>query len=120
MGIPMTHAHEVYRITAAWEKDLGRRPGRHRLACLVEDSGSDRMRHRGLEIFVDQNRVAITRATNPAGPQNDVLRRHCPPGGEFANDKPGNRAISIPTYHLAGKDDRATYPSRTTTQGLTR
>ncbi|MSU24088.1 MAG: hypothetical protein EXS32_09745 [Opitutus sp.] len=112
--------NDVYRLTAAWEKDLGRWFGRHRVAGLVENSRSDRVRHWGTEIFVDQSNVAISAATNPEGATNSVLRRHYVTVGDFSTYYVGNSSIPVPAFTIAGKEYHAAYTSRTKTNALTR
>lgn len=105
--------NDVVRLTTAWEKDLGRRFGRHRLAGLLEHSESDRLRYLKDEIFVNQFNAAIATVANPEGAQNQVLRRHYVTEGDFRTYYVGNGLIPTPEFAIGGNTYHSQYASRT-------
>lgn len=116
----ITISNDVVRLTAAWEKDLGRWFGRHRIAGLLENSRSQRVRYWGTEIFVDQRNAAIGNAANPEGAQNMVFRRHYASEGDFSNYYAGNSSVPVPAFSFGGQEYHATYTARTKANSLTR
>ena len=105
--------NDVVRLTTAWEKDLGKWFGRHRLAGLVEHSASDRRRYLKDEIFANQFNAAITATANPEGAQNQVLRRHYVTEGDFRTYYVGNGLIPTPEFAFGGNTYHSQYVSRT-------
>lgn len=105
--------NDLVRLTAAWEKDLGKWFGRHRLAGLVEYSDSDRLRYLKNEAFIDQNGNAITNAANPEGAQNQVWRRHYVTEGDFRTYYIADGTIPISDFALNGNTYHSQYVSRT-------
>lgn len=109
----VTQKNDVIRLTAAWEKDLGKWFGRHRLAGLVERSESDRLRYLKDEIFVNQNNVAITNPANPEGGQNLVYRRNYVTEGDYRTYYMGNGLIPTPEFTFGGSTYHSQYTART-------
>ena len=105
--------NDLVRLTTAWEKDLGRWFGRHRLAGLVEYSDNDRLRYLKNEAFIDQAGNAITNAANPEGAQNQVWRRHYLTEGDPRTYYIADGTIPIDDFALNGNTYHAQYVSRT-------
>ncbi len=106
-------SNDVVRLTAAWEKDLGRWFGRHRLAGLLENSRSERVRYWKTEVFADQTGATIGNAANPEGAQNAVYRRHYVTEGDFTTYYDANSSIPAPTFTIGTREFHPTYASRT-------
>ena len=113
-------SNEVFRLTAAWEKDLGRWFGRHRLAGLVENAQSDRVRRWKTQIFADQANVAIGNAANPEGAQNAVYHRHYVTEGDFRTYYDGSSARPVPAFAIGTREFHPAYTSLTKTNAKTR
>ncbi len=105
--------NDLVRLTTAWEKDLGRWFGRHRLAGLVEFSDNNRLRYLKNEAFIDQNGNAITNAANPEGAQNQVWRRHYLTEGDPRTYYIADGTIPIREFTLNGNTYHTQYVSRT-------
>lgn len=105
--------NELYRLTAAWEKDLGKWFGRHRFAGLLERSENDRLRYLKNEAFVDQKGSAIVNAANPEGVQNQVWRRHYLTEGDYRTYYIADGTIPIAEFALNGNTYHPQYVSRT-------
>jgi iron complex outermembrane recepter protein len=105
--------NELYRLTAAWDKDLGKWFGRHRLAGLLEHSNNDRLRYLKNEAFIDQNGSAIVNPANPEGVQNQVWRRHYLTEGDPRTYYIADGSIPISEFSLNGNTYHPQYVSRT-------
>jgi outer membrane receptor protein involved in Fe transport len=106
-------ANEIFRLSAAWEGGRSNRWfGRHRLAGLAENSRQDRLRRWRNEIFVDENNVGITNATNAENDQNRVWRRNYVNEGDFRTYYGSNPSIPV-AFVFNGRPYHTTYASRT-------
>ena len=105
--------NDVARVSAAWDVELGRWFGRHRVAGLLENARQDRLRRWKNEILVDEKNVPITNPANPEGGQNVVRRRHYFAEGDFNNYYSSDGRISVPTYVFNGRQMTTNYTSRT-------
>lgn len=109
----LTNTNDVVRLSSAWEVDLGRWFGRHRLAGLLENARQDRLRRWKNEILVDDKNVPITNPANPEGGQNLIRRRHYFAEGDFNNYYGSDGRIAVPTYTFNGRQITTNYTSRT-------
>ena len=105
--------NDVVRGSAAYEFNLGKWFGRHRMAGLAEHSEQERRRRWRNEILVDANNVPITNATNPEGGQNELTRRHYAAEGDFGNYYVGDPRSAFTPVTLSGRQFRSNYVSRT-------
>lgn len=90
--------NEVFRLTAAYEQDLGRWLGRHRVAALGEVGKVDQIAHVYQEILVNQNNVPIFNAATPEGAQNQLWRRHYATEGDFRTYYQGDLRLPTPSF----------------------
>jgi hypothetical protein len=67
--------NDVQRLSAAYELNLGKWFGRHRIAGMLEHSQQERLRRWRNEILVDEKLVPVTNAATPEGAQNQLNRR---------------------------------------------
>jgi outer membrane receptor protein involved in Fe transport len=93
--------NDVQRLSAAYELNLGKWFGRHRLAGMLEHSEQERLRRWKNEILVDDKFVAVTNAATPEGAQNQLNRRQYVTEGRFDTYYAGDpRAAILPiTYN---------------------
>jgi iron complex outermembrane recepter protein len=115
----VTTTNNVYRLSAAWETDLGKWFGRHRLAGLGERSEQDRIRRWKTQILVDQNNVPISNAATPENATNHLTRRRYLNEGEFSTYYGGDPRITVPEFTYLGRTVHATYASKIKTNALT-
>lgn len=106
-------SNDVFRVTTAWEKDLGKWFGRHRLAGLVERSENERLRYLKDESWLNQDNAAITNPLNPEGGQNLVYRRNYVTEGDYRTYYMGNGLIPTPTFAIGANTYHSQYVSRT-------
>lgn len=105
--------NDVFRVTTALERNLGKWLGRHRLAALLEHSETERIRYLKDETWIDQNNAAINNPLNPEGAQNRVYRRHYVTEGDFRTYYMGNGFIPTPTFSIGSNTYHSQYVSRT-------
>lgn len=105
--------NDLVRLTAAWEKDLGRWFGRHRLAGLLEYSDNDRLRYLKNEAFIDQAGNAIANPANPEGAQNQVWRRHYLTEGDYRTYYIADGTLPIGEFTLNNNTYHTQYVART-------
>ena len=75
--------NDVARASLAWELDLGKTFGRHKLAGMAEHGKLSAFRYPGVEILVDAAGVPIGNAALPENAANFVFRRHYVVPGNF-------------------------------------
>ncbi len=90
--------NEVYRLTAAYELDLGNTFGRHRLAAMAETGKIEQIRHVYQEILVNQANVPIANVGTPEGATNHVFRRHYATEGRFDTYYQSDLRIPFPSF----------------------
>ena len=105
--------NDVVRLSTAYEFDLGKWFGRHRVAGLVENSQQKRLRRWKNEILADQNNVPISNAANPEGAANQLFRRHYFSEGDFNNYYGSDPRISVPAFTFSGRQISPAFVSRT-------
>jgi iron complex outermembrane recepter protein len=76
-------SNDVVRLSAAWQVDLGRWFGRHRLAGMFENLRKENRKRPTSEILVDQNNIPISNAAVPETAANALFRRHYVDYGNF-------------------------------------
>ena len=100
--------NEVYRLTAAYELDLGKTLGRHRIAGMTETGKIRQVRHVYQEILVNQANVPINNAGTPENATNHVFRRHYATEGKFDTYYQSDPRIPFPSFSVGPN----TYTSR--------
>lgn len=105
--------NDVVRGTLAYEFNLGKWFGRHRLAGLVERSDQDRLRRWRNETLLDDNNVPIGNPANPEGDQNRFYRRQYVTEGAFDTYYGGDSRIPLPEFVYNGKSYHVGYVSKT-------
>jgi outer membrane receptor protein involved in Fe transport len=105
--------NDVERISAAYELDLGKWFGRHRLAAMAEHSKQERLRRWRNEILVDEKNVPITNAATPEGAQNQLNRRQYATETDFTTYFVGDPRTPIAPVTYNGRQLLSNYVSRT-------
>lgn len=100
--------NEVFRFTAAYELDLGKWFGRHRLAAMAETGKIEQIRRVFQEILVNQNNVPIANAATPENAQNQLFRRHYATEGVYDTYYMSDPRIAFPSFTVGAN----TYRSR--------
>lgn len=104
--------NDVIRLSAAWDVNLGKWFGRHRMAGLAESAKQTRLRYWKNQVLVDQNNVPISNAT-PENATNHLTRRRYLNEGDFNTYYAGDPRIPVPEFTYNGRTIHATYVSRT-------
>ena len=104
--------NDVVRLSAAYEFNLGKWFGRHRVAALAEHSKQERTRRWRNEILVDANNVPITNAASPEGGQNQLNRRQYVTEGDFSTYYVGDPRAPITPFAYNGRAITSTFVSR--------
>ncbi|MEN9636329.1 MAG: hypothetical protein RL077_4733 [Verrucomicrobiota bacterium] len=105
--------NDVRRLSVAYEFNLGKWLGRHRVAGLGEHSEQERLRRWQDEILVDENNVPITNATNPEAAQNKLSRRQYVNEGDFSTYYAGDPRAAIAPIPYGGRQLISNFVSRT-------
>jgi len=105
--------NDILRLSAAWEVDLGRWLGRHRIAGLGEVAREDRLRRWQNEILVDQNNVAFVNAANPDAATNQPYRRQYVTEGDFRTYYGGDPTQPLPEFTVGTSTVHSTFVTRT-------
>ena len=105
--------NDILRLSAAWEIDLGRWLGRHRIAGLGEVAREDRLRRWQNEILVDQNNVAFVNAANPDAAANQPFRRQYVTEGSFRTYYVGDPTQPMPEFAVGSSTVHSTFATRT-------
>ena len=105
--------NDVRRLSAAYEFDLGKWFGRHRVAGMAEHSEQERKRRWRDEILVDQANVPITNPANPEGTQNQLTRRQYVTEGDFTTYYAGDPRAAIAPITYSGRQLFSNFVSRT-------
>ncbi|MEO6246818.1 MAG: TonB-dependent receptor plug domain-containing protein [Opitutaceae bacterium] len=100
--------NEVFRLTAAYEWDLGKF-GRHRLAGLAETGKVDQIRHVFQEILVNQNNVPINNVGTPENATNQLFRRHYTTEGQFDTYYMSDPRIAFTPFTVGANTYRSRY-----------
>jgi iron complex outermembrane receptor protein len=110
----LTSTNEVIRGSAAWDINLGPWLGRHRLAGLLENAQSERLRLWKNEILVDSNNVPVSATVEiPEGAAaGSVFHRHYFAEGDFNNYHVADQRISPPSYTYNGRQLSSRFVSR--------
>jgi outer membrane receptor protein involved in Fe transport len=106
--------NDVVRLSAAWEKDLGRWLGRHRIAGMAERSEQERLRVFKDEILVDQGFVPVSNAALPEAAVNLLTRRRYVTEGDFAGYFGGDVRVPMPGFSVGGRQLGTAFVNRNT------
>ncbi|WP_414663566.1 TonB-dependent siderophore receptor [Horticoccus sp. 23ND18S-11] len=109
---PFRDQNELARLSAAWDVNLGRWFGRHRIAGLVEKSEQNRLRRWMNEIVVDANNVAVANVATPEAAGNALFRRQYLTEGDFRTYYAGNPTNPTPTFTFNNVPVHSTYVTR--------
>ncbi len=112
-------SNDVYRLSLAWETNLGKWLGRHRLAGLTERSEQDRLRRWKNQILVDQANVPISNVASPEKAVNQVTRRRYFAEGDFNNYFAGDPRVTVPEFTFNGRTFHTNYASKVKTNANT-
>ncbi|MCX6941476.1 MAG: TonB-dependent receptor plug domain-containing protein [Verrucomicrobia bacterium] len=104
-----TFRNEVFRLTAAYELNLGNVFGRHRIAGLAETGKIEQVRRVFQEILVNQNNVPIVNAGTPENAQNQVFRRHYATEGAYDTYYQSDPRIAFPSFTVGANTYRSRY-----------
>lgn len=115
----LTTTNDVYRLSTAWETNLGRWFGRHRVAGLVERSEQTRLRRWKNQVLVDQNNVPVSNPALPENAVNQVTHRRYLTEGNFNTYYPGDPRVTIPEFTFNGRTYHSTYVSKVKTNADT-
>ena len=110
---PFRDRNEIYRLSVAWEPNLGPWLGRHRLAGLAEATRQDRLRRWQNEILVNQANLAISNAANPEAAANQPWRRRYVTEGRFETYYAADPTQEIPAFTIGANTYRSHFASRT-------
>jgi outer membrane receptor protein involved in Fe transport len=105
--------NDVQRLSAAYEFDLGRWFGRHRVAGMAEHSKQERLRRWKNEILVDERNIPVTNAATPEGGQNQLNRRQYALEGFYDTYFVGDPRSAITPIAYNGRRLASNYVSRT-------
>ena len=105
--------NDVRRLSLAYEFNLGKWFGRHRVAGMAERSEQERLRRWKDEILVDESHVPITNPTNPEGAQNQLNRRQYVTEGDFRTYYVGDPNAAITPLTYGGRQLIPSFVSRT-------
>lgn len=109
---PFRDANELTRLSAAWDVNLGRWFGRHRIAGLLERSQQNRLRRWMNEIVVDANNTAVVNAGTPEAAGNALFRRRYVTEGDFRTYYAGNPTSPAPEFTFNNATLHSTYVTR--------
>jgi outer membrane receptor protein involved in Fe transport len=107
--------NNVYRLSAAWETNLGKWFGRHRLAGLAEHSEQERLRRWKNQVLADENNVPISNVASPENAVNQLTHRRYFAEGDFDNYFPGDPRVTLPPFTFNGHTYHTTYASKVKT-----
>ncbi len=110
---PFKDINDTVRASAAWEFNLGKWFGRHRLAGLAEAAKQDRLRRWENEILADQNGLAINNSATPDGTGNQPWRRRYVTEGDFSTYYAADPTQEMPTFVRNGITYHSTFTART-------
>ncbi|MBI5770588.1 MAG: TonB-dependent receptor plug domain-containing protein [Verrucomicrobia bacterium] len=110
---PFKDRNEILRLSAAWEVNLGKWLGRHRIAGLAEATRQDRLRRWQNEILVNQNNLAISNSANPEAAANQPWRRRYVTEGRFDTYFAGDPTQTIPEFAIGTNTYHSHYAART-------
>ena len=109
----LAYQNVVFRLTAAYEHNLGRWLGRHRFAGLAETGKVEQNQHQYQEILVNQNNVPIGNAADPQVAQNQLYRRHYATEGAYDTYYMSDVRIPLPSFTVGAN----TYHARLVANG---
>ncbi|MEO6246466.1 MAG: TonB-dependent receptor plug domain-containing protein [Opitutaceae bacterium] len=110
---PFKDRNEVLRLSAAWDVNLGKWFGRHRIAGLAEATRQDRVRRWQNEILVNQDNLAISNSGNPEAAANQPWRRRYVTEGDFSTYYAGDPTQTIPEFTIGANTYHSHFASRT-------
>jgi outer membrane receptor protein involved in Fe transport len=110
---PFKDINQTLRASAAWEINLGKWFGRHRIAGLAENTKQDRVRRWQNEILVDQNNLAINNSNTPEGTGNQFYRRRYVTEGDFNTYYAADPTQEVAPFTIGANTYHATFTSRT-------
>ena len=105
--------NDVVRLSAAYEFNLGKWFGRHRIAGLAEGARQDRLRRWQNEILVDQNNQALSNAANPDAAANQPWRRRYVTEGDFNTYYAADPTQAIAPFAVGTSTVHSTFVART-------
>jgi outer membrane receptor protein involved in Fe transport len=112
-------SNDVFRLSTAWETNLGQWFGRHRVAGLAERSEQNRLRRWKNQILVDDNNVPISNVASPENAVNQLTHRRYFAEGDFNNYYAGDPRVTLPAFTFNGRSYHATYASKVKTNADT-
>lgn len=110
---PFKDRNEILRLSAAWDVNLGKWFGRHRIAGLAEATRQDRLRRWQNEILVNQANLAISNSGNPEAAANQPWRRRYVTEGQFETYFAGDPTQTIPEFTIGANTYHSHFASRT-------
>jgi outer membrane receptor protein involved in Fe transport len=110
---PFKDINDTLRFSAAWEFNLGKWFGRHRLAGLAESARQDRLRRWENEILADQNNLAANNSATPDGTGNQPWRRRYVTEGQFETYFAADPTQEILPFTSNGLTYHSTFTART-------
>ncbi len=110
---PFKDINDTLRASVAWELNLGKWFGRHRIAGLAEGARQDRLRRWQNEILVDQNNQALSNAANPDAAANQPWRRRYVTEGDFNTYYAADPTQEIVPFAVGTSTVRSTFVART-------
>lgn len=116
----MKNRNQVVRLTAGWDVELGKWLGRHRLAGLVENSQTNRLRRWKNEVLVDDTNTPVSNVNNPEAAANQLFRRHYFAEGDFNNYYGSDPRMTLPAFTVGGRPFTPTFVSRTRANAQTK